>query len=307
MTKYLEVEIDVNHLYNELVGEILSDFGCNEFILSEEYFNEGLNTHSNHFVKVYLSDNADHHKLISQLREELIHQKNLLIDNKVSPESLGTWNLSIKTVDEEDWAESWKSFWHPERIGKNIIICPSWETVKKQSDDDIIIILDPGSAFGTGSHPTTRLCIRSIEKLLNENYNINSVLDVGTGSGILSIVAAKLGATEVTGNDIDSLAVEIANNNAAINNVARICTFSDTSIKKINAEFDLVIVNILAKTILSMADDIKRTVKRGGLLVLSGLISTKVEEIVSHFENTGFEKFELTSEEDWYAVILKRI
>lgn len=306
MTKYLEISIEVTPLYSDFISEILESFGCNEIIVSEEYFSGELEGIISSFVKAYLPINESVHLTINSLKKELRLKQSMLLSDKVTIKDIGSWEIRSKEVNEEDWSESWKQFWHPMKIGQNITVCPSWEVPPKKSDEDIIIQLDPGSAFGTGTHQTTRLCIQSLEKVFSENDTIQTVLDVGTGSGILSIVAAKLGAKHILGIDIDPVSIEVSKQNAVINSVSAFCTFEDISIKKLKDEYDLVVVNILAKTILSMSDDIKRVTRRKGILILSGLISSTVKEITGSFEDKGFDIIDILSEDDWHAIIAIR-
>lgn len=302
MTNFYEITVETTELYSELVGDLLTKFGCKGIVLSEMYFSETY-THKNMpCVKGYIAEQLFDEDKRLKLLGYLDEQKELI---NISEELSGNWKTTFKLVQEEDWAESWKNYWHPERIGENIVICPSWENFNEKMENDIIITLDPGSAFGTGSHQTTRLCIRAIEKLLKQ-YSFNNLIDVGTGSGILAIVAAKMGITKITGIDIDPVSVDVAKVNAQENSVSSICTFTTDSIRKIKEEYDLVIVNILAKTIIAMAEDIKRITKTGGMLVISGLIKTSVDNVKDTFISLGYDILEINSEDEWYAIIARK-
>ena len=306
MTRYLEIKIETTPLYSELLAELLTEYDCKGIVLSEQYFSEGVSNPDFNNITAYIPDIDDSNQKLSAISTELTSQRHQLIENGVNESDLGSWDLSFKFVDDKNWSESWKKFWHPQKIGERIIICPSWEKIPEMSENDILITLDPGGAFGTGSHQTTRLCIRAIEKIYNNNDNLNDVVDVGTGSGILAITAAKLGAKNVLGFDIDPVSKKVATENAEINTVNDICKFEDVSIRNISKEYDLVLVNILAKTILSMASEIKKVCKRNGFLILSGLISEKVKEVSDHFEELGFNIIEIQSEDDWCSITAQR-
>lgn len=303
MTNFIEITVDTNELYSELVGDILAEFGCKGIVLSERYFNDELAHKNSPGVRGYIAEQLLNENKRLELQNILDTRKeNLKIDTTAS----GSWNATYKLIKEEDWAESWKQYWHPERIGENIIICPSWEDYKDLKDEDILITLDPGSAFGTGSHQTTRLCIRALEKLLKGEHSYNRIIDIGTGSGILAIVAAKMRVKNISGIDIDPVSIDVAIENSEENNVSQFCHFSTTPIRSIQKEYDLVIVNILAKTIIAMSEDIKKVTKDGGTLLISGLIKPAVEKITNRFTELGYEIIEITSEDEWYAVLAKK-
>lgn len=307
MTDYLEIKINVNPLYEEVVAEILNSFGIEEIILSEEYFNDNMPIKNENVVKAYIPENEKSIELIKLIKNDLINQKNFFIENNITEKNLGSFAFTTNKVNDEDWSESWKQYWHPQRIGKHIIICPSWEKVDDIQENDIIINLDPGAAFGTGTHQTTRLCIRAVEKVYSEENTFEKVLDVGTGSGILAIIAAKMGAKEVYGIDIDSVAIEVSIENAQKNSVSKVCHFDDNSLKNINDKYDLVIVNILARTIIMMADDVKKVCKNGGTILLSGIIEAKVNEVIEKYESIGLNLVEKDEEEGWYSLTFNKV
>lgn len=307
MTDYLEIKIEVNPLYSEFIGELLVTYNCNEVVLSEELFLDSLPESKINYVKAYLPKSEENEDLILAITSELLNQRILFLKDNVTANDLGSWNLTFKVVNEKDWSENWKKYWHPQRIGKHVDICPSWENYAPESKDDIIIRLDPGTAFGTGTHPTTRLCLKVIEDIFSNNKKALSVLDVGTGSGILAIAAAKMGAKKVTGIDIDPVTLEVSIKNAEINSVSDICQFDNLSIRYIEETYDLVIANILAKTIISMSKDIKRVTNKSGILILSGLISSTIDNVTEHFESLGYKLLNNESEENWYAMIFKKV
>src|SRR5688572_6301075 len=210
--------------------------------------------------------------------------------------ALGFYNMMLpmpkpewKVVADEDWAEAWKKHYQPVRLGKRILVRPLWVEVEAK-DDDIMIALDPGMAFGTGTHPTTQLCLEALERQVTASID---VLDLGCGSGILSIAAAKLGAGKVIGVDIDQLAVDATIENARVNGVAdKIQAFRGglESVITSARRYDLVVVNILARIIIEMCDQhLGDTVRPGGKAIFSGIIAEQTEAVEAALRKTGLE------------------
>lgn len=208
-----------------------------------------------------------------------------------------------RVVDEQDWAEAWKVNYHPVRLGRRILIRPLWVEVERQADD-IVISLDPGMAFGTGTHPTTQLCLEALEDQVTPE--IQTVLDLGCGSGILAIAAAKLGAQDIYAVDIDDLAVQITQENAEVNGVRSAIRAAKGSLEEVLAtgqEFDLIVVNILAKVIVPMcAQGLGRTVKPHGRAIFSGLILDQVAEVEQALIQTGLTPTHQRVQGDWVVI-----
>ena len=213
-------------------------------------------------------------------------------------------NLSnVREVDEEDWATAWKEYYHPVRVTETITIVPSWEDYKVASADEKVIHLDPGMAFGTGTHPTTTLCIQALEKHIKP-----TVIDVGTGSGVLAIAAALLGATSVKAIDLDAVAVEVAIENCQINQVEDIVSVSKGDLLSgIIDPVDLVVANILADVIIKIADDVYHKLKDNGIFIASGIITEKKEQVIAAVIDSGFEVVEVAEESGWVAITAIRI
>ena len=216
-------------------------------------------------------------------------------------------------LEEEDWSNSWKEHFKPARIGTRLIIKPTWEEFQA-SDEDIILELDPGMAFGTGTHPTTRLCLEVIEKIyfLEGNFTNQArkipqtVLDVGTGSGILSIAAAKLGASKVIAVDIDPQAVTVAAENLALNGVDQLVQVSDTPVSLIGGSFDLLVANILAEELVRLAPELVKRVNVAGFLILSGILTEKEQFVQDCFAALGFNQLEVAREGEWSCLTYRR-
>jgi len=207
-----------------------------------------------------------------------------------------------RVVDDEDWAEAWKANYHPVRLGRRILIRPLWVEVAADPQD-IVISLDPGMAFGTGTHPTTQLCLEALEDHVRPGQQ---VLDLGCGSGILAIAAAKLGAAHVLGVDIDDMARRVADENAAVNGVAAQITARTGTLEDVLATgqtFDLIVVNILARVIIPMCQQgLGQTVRPGGQAIFSGLILEQVEEVEAALRQSGLQPTARRLQGDWVAI-----
>ena len=214
-----------------------------------------------------------------------------------------TTRLSFRQIDEQDWAESWKAYFWPEKISDRITVKPTWRPYQP-TPGEVVLEIDPGMAFGTGTHATTALCIRLIEAHLRPGCTF---LDIGTGSGILMIAAAKLGAAKLFGVDIDEVAVEIAEKNLRLNQVDSDCFALATGnlVDVVPQKFELVAANILSEVIVRLLDDIGRVLKRGGTLICSGIIAENRETVLLKMAETGFEVLEVSQQEEWVAIVAK--
>ncbi|GLI37881.1 50S ribosomal protein L11 methyltransferase [Geobacter hydrogenophilus] len=205
---------------------------------------------------------------------------------------------TVTTIREEDWATGWRQHFAPTRIGRKLVIKPTWEPFSPEPGD-LVIELDPGMAFGTGTHPTTRLCLEALEKL----GTAGDVLDVGTGSGILAMAAVKLGAQRVVGTDIDPDAVAVARENCAMNGVtAELVT---TPLADIPGQFAVVLANILAEDLVRMAADLTAKVAPGGFLILSGILVERESYVIDGFASTGLTLAETTREGEWSCLLYR--
>lgn len=212
--------------------------------------------------------------------------------------------VTISEVNEEDWATSWKKYYHPVKISKRFTIVPTWETYHPVSSDELIIELDPGMAFGTGTHPTTVMSLQALEKHVGKN---NTVIDVGTGSGVLAIGAALLEAASVRALDLDEIAVKAAGLNVKLNKVQnRVNVFHGNLLEAIDDPADVVVANILAEIIMSFTDDAYQAVKPGGIYITSGIIAQKKNDVKQALEASGFVIEDIMMMEDWVTIISKK-
>ena len=191
------------------------------------------------------------------------------------------------TLSDEGWADSWKVHFKPLRIGKHFLICPTWEEISPEAEDRVIM-MDPGRAFGTGHHETTRLCLEWMEqRAANRHLEDSSLLDVGTGSGVLAIAAALLGFGEVLGIDNDPEAIEVAEENVALNGLNGRVALREATVSGVGGRFDVVVANIQALPLIRMAQDLSDKVKETGTLVLSGILLEQREDVTAAIERCG--------------------
>lgn len=216
-------------------------------------------------------------------------------------------DLQTRIVNEEDWANAWKDYFHVTHIGKRLVIRPSWRAYEPK-DGEVVLELDPGMAFGTGLHPTTRMCLEQVERRTRTGMR---VLDVGTGSGILALAAAKLGAASVYCIDNSSVAVESATANAAVNNLSDEITVVQGILDEVEAarmagQYDMVLVNIIAHVIGGMAAQLAQVLAPGGWLIASGIIEARRVDAQPALLATGLELVEQAMIDDWIALTLRK-
>ena len=213
-------------------------------------------------------------------------------------------DITVSGVNEEDWANSWKEYYKPIKIGEKIVIVPAWEKYE-QAEGEIIVRMDPGMAFGTGTHETTRLVIRLLERYIKNGMR---VADVGTGSGILAICASKLGAKECKAYDIDPVAVKVANENIKDSGLTNVtCGVSDL-LRQVDksAHYDVICANIVADIIIRMMPDVGELMNESSVILASGIIVERSEDVITAFEKYGFEIVERIDENGWCALAVMK-
>lgn len=213
----------------------------------------------------------------------------------------GECELSITEVEEDDWANSWKKYYKPTRVGKSIIIKPTWEAYTPNADE-IVVNMDPGMAFGTGTHETTQLCVKKLEDYLKPE---DLVLDIGCGTGILSIIAGELGAKKVIGVDFDPVAVKVAKENIDINNMGKTIEIREGNLLEVIAEdemADIIVANILAEAIIELAAIIKPRLKEDGIFISSGIINDRLEAVLAALRKENFEVLDIEQMGEWNSV-----
>jgi len=200
----------------------------------------------------------------------------------------------------EDWAQTWKTYFQPEKITANIVVKPTWRRYIREHDE-IVLEIDPGMAFGTGTHPTTRMCIALIEKYLKKNHTF---LDIGTGSGILMVAAAKLGAIKVWGTDNDNVAVDTAYKNLMQNRISgsSFKILAADFVDQITEPFDLVAANLTTKTILILLENVKRVLVQDGIFVCSGILEIDKDKVLKKMNDLNFDLIEILVREEWISM-----
>ena len=287
--KWIQVSLDVDAEAAEAVAEVLSRFAP-DGVAFEPQGDGQSTTQASVTVKAYLPAGPQTKSVQHRLAEALWHLGQIY----PIPEP------TFATIAEADWADAWKEHFHPLRVGQRIVIKPSWREFET-APDDILIELDPGMAFGTGLHPTTQMCLTTIEQKMRPGMR---VLDLGTGSGILALAAAKLGADEVLALDTDPVAVAAAQENIQRNDATQIVTVAQGSLDRATGVYDLVVVNILAKVIISLArEGLAERVRSEGQWVTAGIIETQVAEVVAILEAAGLRVTEKRQIADWVTLI----
>jgi ribosomal protein L11 methyltransferase len=215
------------------------------------------------------------------------------------------FRLRTRIIPNENWGEAWKANFKPLRISPSIIVKPPWEEYISKSAK-VVLEIDPGMAFGTGHHPSTRMCLQALERLIPGFPQPPSILDVGTGSGVLAIAAQKLGAQRILALDIDPVAIESALKNAAANQIVGNLEFRLGSLKGLRRVFDIVVANLLPQEILQMAPSLAKRISPRGYLIISGILGRQKQEIASAFFERGLKLRQETASKSWACLVLSR-
>ncbi|WP_026078498.1 50S ribosomal protein L11 methyltransferase [Saccharococcus caldoxylosilyticus] len=310
--KWSEISIHTTHEAVEAISNILHEAGAGGVVIEdpydlikerEDWFGEVYELNPDDYpeegviIKAYLPVNSFLGETVEEIKQAI---NNLLLYDI----DIGKNKITISEVNEEEWATAWKKYYNPVKISEKFTIVPTWEVYEPVSSDELIIELDPGMAFGTGTHPTTVMCIQALEKYVKPG---DKVIDVGTGSGILSIAAAMLGAKSVRALDLDPVAVDSARLNVKLNKVQHIVTVSQNNLlDHIDERANIIVSNILAEIILRFVDDAYRLLEKDGYFITSGIIQAKKQEVKDGLTAAGFVIEETLVMEDWVAFIAKK-
>ncbi|MFB5897249.1 50S ribosomal protein L11 methyltransferase [Clostridioides difficile] len=261
--------------------------------VEEEVFKK--NEEDDVLIKTYVSEEKNVMEFVEIIKQKVLGLKDFGID-------IGEGSVSLDQVNEADWANAWKAYYKPTKVGQRVVVKPIWEDYAMQ-DGDLIIELDPGMAFGTGTHETTSMCIRELEKYVNKD---SKVFDIGCGSGILAIAAAKLGAKEVVAVDLDEVAVKVAKENVLENKVEKSVSVMHGNLTDvIKDKADVIVANIIADIIKILAKDVQNFMKEDAIFISSGIILDKVEEVKESLIENGFEIVEVQKLGEWSAIVSK--
>ena len=310
--RWAKVSVVTTHEAADLIGNILLELGAGGVELDDpslvnEYIDAGLWDYTDLpraedtdtvTVSAYLPDDA-------QLQERLRTLAQRVAALQESAVRVGAGTISHTFMADEDWAETWKEYVHTEKIGQRIVVRPTWEEYTAK-DDEIVIDLDPGAAFGTGAHATTAMCLRALEHLVVPGTR---VYDVGCGSGILAIAAAKLGAGEVLAMDCDPVAVRVAEQNIVQNDVRGHVVAMESDLLAICRGMEpagLIMANIIADIVIRLLDGLDEFLAPGGTFLASGIIDDRIGDVERTAEQHGFTVLDMTCDKEWAAMIMRR-
>ena len=302
---YFELRLKINPDMEDLISEIFFDnFDCEGVVLAEETYKDlEMVSTTEGTLKIFLKDDDsttfedmkyDVENVLDLYREEFLSRG-------LTDEELGSWDFELEEKKSEDWSQKWKEKWDVTHVTDKIAVVPDWiDYVPKKGE--VVIKLEPGCAFGTGTHQTTQLCMKALEKYMKPN---DKVADIGMGSGILSILAKKLGASYVYGCDTDDTVIEVAKENAKKNGVDAI--FELGTADKVNEKFDFVCANILHFVLAEIMGDLKNLMKTGALMSLSGILDEKKQMVIDAYEKENLELVEEIHQDQWTSFVVKRV
>lgn len=297
---WVEVSVEVDGEAAEAVADLFSRYGHQGVAIEQagfplEVWPDEIPPADRLIVRAYFPNDERAEDARHKLREAIYYLGRLY----PMPEP------QFRFVREEDWATAWKAHYHPLRLGRRLYIRPAWTDAPDLRPDDVVLVMDPGMAFGTGTHPTTQLCLIALEDALADRPALD-VLDLGAGSGILGIAALKLGARHVLALDTDPIAVSATLENAARNGVAERLTAQVGSLETLQTtarHFDLALVNILAKVIIALCEQgLGRVLRPGGVGLFSGIIEEQADEVEAALRRTGLEPTGHRTQGDWVVI-----
>ena len=311
MNNYFELKISINPEIEDIVSDIcFSNFACEGVVLAEEDWKDlEMTATTRGTLKVFLTTPhpvSDHllpqgakGEYLLEIQSVLNTERELLKSRGFTDEELGSWEITLDEKENQDWSKKWKEKWTVTHVSDRIAVIPSWLEYHPK-ENEITITLDPGCAFGTGTHQTTQLCMKAIEKYLDKNC---SMADIGTGSGILAICAKKFGAGEVYGCDNDETVIDVCIENAKINKVDNI-KFELKTADKLTKKYDFVCANILHNILAEIMGDLKNIMKQNAKLVLSGILDEKKLVVLEAIDKNNLKVIETLHQDQWVAFVV---
>ena len=296
MNSYYELQIKINPNMEDIISAICFDnLPCEGVVLAEETYKdlEMIST-TEGTLSVFLTEKADVESILNE-------QRAILKSRGFSEEELGSWEFSYVEKENEDWSKKWKEKWDVTHVTERITVVPDWIEYAPKLDNEVIIKLEPGCAFGTGTHSTTQLCMMAIEKYMPQNAE---VADIGMGSGILAICAKKFGAKSAYGCDNDETVIDVAIENAQKNNVE--CEFELNTADKLSKQFDFVLANILHNVLAEIMGDLKAIMKDRAYMVLSGILDEKKPVVLEAIKKHNLELIEEMHQNQWVALVVQK-
>ncbi len=301
---YVELQIKINPDIEDILSEIcFENLPCEGVVLAEETYKDlEMVSTTEGTLKVFLNPDSSPAEMLTEdyISNVLTLQRNLLRARGLSDEELGSWEFSVQKKPNEDWSKKWKEKWDVTHVSDRITVVPDWIEYSPHREDEVIIRLEPGCAFGTGTHQTTQLCMKAIEKYMPSNAKM---ADIGTGSGILAICASKFGASEVYGCDNDPTVIDVAKENAFKNDAE--CTFELNTADKITEKYDFICANILHNVLAEIMGNLKNIMKDGATMVLSGILDEKKPVVIDAVKKYNLTLLEEAHQDQWVALIVK--
>lgn len=284
---WLEIAIDIHPVAHEALSAFLFDLGC-QGLVSEDF--------TGHTLKAYWPFRENSENLRNRINGFLTELEGIF------PEAHSS-NLRLCNLQDRDWGHSWRRFFHPDRVTPNLTIFPAWEPIPKATKGEVIRI-DPGPAFGTGQHPTTRMCLRAMEKApLPGPW---SMLDVGTGSGILALYGARLRASRILAIDTDTEALRWARRNLSLNVQSGVIELASGLLEALDERFDLTVANLILGTIVDLLPYFPSVMKQAGMLILSGILREQVTRVETLLPQHGLKTVEVLYEKEWACIMAKK-
>ena len=298
MNNYFELKIEINPEIEEIVSDIFfTNFGCEGVVLEEETYKDlEMTSTTRGKLRVFLKTYPNNLKEIMLVERELMKSRGL------TEEDLGSWEITIDEKENQDWSKKWKEKWTVTRVTDKIAVVPSWLSYEPE-EGEITITLDPGCAFGTGTHQTTQLCMKALEKYLKKG---DSVADIGTGSGILAILAKKLGGSKIYGCDNDETVIDVCIKNAGVNGIKDV-VFELNTADKITEQYDFVCANILHFVLAEIMGDLKNITKPGGLISLSGILDEKKGIVLDAINKENLKIVDTISQDQWISFVVQKV
>lgn len=298
---YYELKISINPQMEDIISDIcFTNFDCEGVVLAEEAYKDlEMTSTTRGTLKVFLTS------FPANLHEVLNTERELLKSRGFSDEELGSWKIELDEKENQDWSKKWKEKWTVTHVTDKIAVVPSWIEYQPKPNE-ITITLDPGCAFGTGTHQTTQLCMKAIEKYMQKG---DSIADIGTGTGILAICALKFGASSAYGCDIDETVIDVCIENAEKNKISLTqpsnLVFEINTADKITQKYDFVCANILHNVLSEIMGDLKNIMKPNAKMVLSGILDEKKQVVLDAIEKENLHIVETLHQDQWTAFVVE--
>lgn len=298
MNNYFEIKIDINPDMEEIVSDIFfTNFDCEGVVLEEETYKDlEMTSTTRGRLRVFLTTYP------KNLNEILSTERELMKSRGLTDDDLGSWEITLDKKENQDWSKKWKEKWTVTHVTDKIAVVPSWLAYEPK-ENEITITLDPGCAFGTGTHQTTQLCMKALEKYLKQG---DSVADIGTGSGILAILANKLGGEKIYGCDNDETVIDVCKKNAEVNGAEGV-VFELNTADKITARYDFVCANILHFVLAEIMGDLKNITKPNGLISLSGILDEKKDMVLDAIKRENLKIINTLTQDQWISYVVQKI